>query len=209
MKIDFNSLSATQAYHLMTQTVVPRPIAWVLTENETASGAGAYNLAPFSYFNAVCSNPPTLMISIGLKPSGEEKDTLVNIRRNNKLVIHVASTALMPALNQSAASLPYGESELEHGDLKTVPMEGFDLPRLEEAPVAFACRLDHIHEIGAGPQSLVFARIESAWIDDTLVQIDEARGRTYVDAARLDPLARLGGANYAFLGEHKTLKRPD
>ncbi len=209
MKIDFNTLSATQAYHLMTQTVVPRPIAWVLTENQADSRCSAFNLAPFSYFNAVCSNPPTLMISIGLKPAGAEKDTLVNVRRSEKLVIHIATASQISDLNQTAASLPYGTSELEAGGLSTVPMDDFSLPRLKGAPIAFACKLDHIHEIGAAPQSLVFARIESAWIDDELVQIDEERGRTYVDAARLDPLARLGGANYAVLGKHKTLKRPE
>jgi len=208
MIIDFTALSPTQAYHLMTQTIVPRPIAWVLTENESGSDDNRYNLAPFSYFNAVASNPPTLMISIGLQTDGSTKDTLANIKRSGELVIHIASTQHIDALNQSAASLPYGESELSASSLTTTAMENTSLPRLSDAKIAFACTLDHLHLIGQAPQTLVFAQIKSAYIADDIVQINEQKGRTLVDANALDPLARLGGSNYAFLGEHISLKRP-
>jgi len=208
MIIDFTSLTPPQAYHLMTQTIVPRPIAWVLTENEPGNGKDRYNLAPFSYFNSVASNPPTLMLSIGLQPDGSTKDTLLNIQRSGELVIHIASTEHVEALNQSAASLPYGESELAASSLTTTPMEDSNLPRLTETKIAFACILDHVHLIGETPQSLVFAQIKSAYISDDIVQVDAAKNRTLVDVAALDPLARLGGSNYAFLGEHLTLKRP-
>ncbi len=208
MIVDFSALSAPQAYHLMTQTIVPRPIAWVLTENESGNAENRYNLAPFSYFNSVASSPPTLMLSIGLQPDGSSKDTLLNIQRTGKLVIHIASTEHVEALNQSAATLPYGESELCASSLTTTSMEGSALPRLSDAKIAFSCELDHIHLIGEAPQSLVFARIKSAYISDEIVQIDEETGRTLVDAAALDPLARLGGSNYAFLGEYLSIKRP-
>ena len=208
MHIDFSSLSATHAYHLMTQTVVPRPIAWVLTENETGTGNDRYNLAPFSYFNAVASDPPTLMISIGTKPGGEQKDTLRNILRNGRLVIHIAGTDRIDALNQSAASLPYGDSELALSALDTEPLEQFPLPRLSACKIAFACSLDHTHEIGEAPQTLVFARIHSACVEDDILNIDAETGRYSIDAEGLDPLARLGGNHYAQLGRHITLKRP-
>ncbi len=64
MNIDLSTLAPTQVYHLMTQTVIPRPIAWVLTD----SGEQNFNLAPFSYFTAVSSRPPLLMISVGKSP---------------------------------------------------------------------------------------------------------------------------------------------
>ncbi len=208
MIIDFTDLTPPQAYHLMTQTIVPRPIAWVLTENEPAKGQDRYNLAPFSYFSSVASNPPTLMISIGLQPDGSTKDTLVNIQRTGELVIHIASAEHVEALNQSAASLPYGESELSASSLTTTPMDGSTLPRLSETKIAFSCTLDHVHLIGKAPQSLVFAQVKSAYISDDIVHIDETKGRTLVDTADLNPLARLGGNNYAFLGEYLSRKRP-
>ena len=82
MVIDFDKLSSSQAYFTMTQAIIPRPIAWVLSDH----GNGKLNLAPFSYFNAVCSRPPMQSISIGHKKSGLKKDTWVNIEGRYKHV---------------------------------------------------------------------------------------------------------------------------
>lgn len=208
MQIDFKTLNPTQAYHLMTQSIVPRPIAWVLTENQPSEEASPYNLAPFSYFNAVASDPPILMFSIGMKPDGGKKDTLLNIERNEKLVIHIASTEHIKTLNQSAASLPYGESELTQSALTTTPFDGFELPRLSDAKIALACTLNHFHVIGNAAQTLVFINLETAYYSDDIVQQDESNARITIDAESLDPLARMGGTNYAFLGEFLSMKRP-
>lgn len=208
MQIDFKALNPTQAYHLMTQSIVPRPIAWVLTENTSSEKPSPYNLAPFSYFNAVASDPPILMFSIGMKPDGGKKDTLLNIERSEKLVIHIASAEHVQTLNQSAASLPYGESELTQSALSTTPFDGFDLPRLSNAKIALGCTLNHFHVIGKAAQTLVFVNLETAYYSDDIVQQDENKGRITVDAKSLYPLARMGGTNYAFLGEYLSLKRP-
>jgi len=209
MLVDFTKINPTQAYHLMTQSIVPRPIAWVLTNNEASEKTAGYNLAPFSYFNAVASDPPMLMFSIGIKPDGGKKDTLQNIERNQKLVIHIASTGHIEALNQTAASLPYGESELAPSALSTVPFEGFDLPRLENVKIALGCSLNHFHTIGNAMQTLVFVNLETAYYADDIVQQNPENNRITVDAAGLDPLARMGGTQYAFLGEYLSLKRPE
>ena len=113
MIVDFNSISPSNGYHLLTQTIIPRPIAWILSENED----GSLNLAPFSFFNAVCSDPPLLMVSIGKKPSGEIKDTRRNILSGRDFVIHIASLTQANVLSRSAATLVYGDSELEIDDL--------------------------------------------------------------------------------------------
>lgn len=207
MIIDFSSLAPRQAYHLITQSVVPRPIAWVLTGNEAIDEHDPYNLAPFSYFNAVASDPPILMLSISPRPDGSHKDTLINIQRSGKLVIHIASADNIEALNQSSASLPYGQSELRDA-LVTMPLDHFELPRLADARIAFACELEHLQEIGNAPQTLVFARINRAFYSDEIAHIDEQKGRIHIDAAGLDPLSRLGGSDYAILGKHITRKRP-
>jgi len=116
MIIDFSNYSASQRYHLMTQTIIPRPIAWALTASNLNSlplnNNNEINLAPFSYFTAVSSEPAILMISVGKKPNGDAKDTLVNVLKNKKMVIHIASEQQAELVTQTAATLPYGQSEL-------------------------------------------------------------------------------------------------
>ena len=82
MNLNFSDFSASQRYHLMTQTIIPRPIAWVLTDSSSNAEKDNFNLAPFSYFTAVSSEPPILMLSVGKKPNGDDKDTLINVREN-------------------------------------------------------------------------------------------------------------------------------
>jgi flavin reductase (DIM6/NTAB) family NADH-FMN oxidoreductase RutF len=162
MLIDLDKLSSSQAYFTMTQTVLPRPIAWVLTENRGET----YNLAPFSFFNAVCSDPPLIMISIGRKDNGQQKDTLLNLQERPDFVVHIASCNQLAELNQSSAPLPYEESEVIAGDLQTSTVEGYRLPRLTECKIAFMCSIHSIQEIGNNHQSLVLGLISKIFIAD-------------------------------------------
>jgi len=203
MILQLDQHSPTAIYFLMTQTVVPRPIAWVLSENET----GTYNLAPFSYFNAVCSDPPLLMISVGKKPDGSEKDTRVNIRERKHFTIHIADSTLLPALNQSSATLDANESELDGLDLTTTEFENHPVPRIEQCKIAYACELYEIHELGSLPQAVIYGEIKSIYIDDSITTTDE-KGRIKVHTDRLQPIARLGANEYMDAGEILTLKRP-
>lgn len=203
MNINLSDLPATQIYHLMTQTVIPRPIAWVLTD----SGNKNYNLAPFSYFSAVSSAPPLLMFSIGKKPTGEDKDTLVNVKNTEKMVIHISSADAYQTVTKTAATLPHGQSEVEEAKLELTEFDGFDLPRLADSPIAFACRLYEVKELGDVPQQLVFAQIEQIYINDDVIKLDE-KGRVKVLADKVDPLSRLGAAEYANLGSVFSQSRP-
>ncbi|WP_255611472.1 flavin reductase family protein [Marinobacterium arenosum] len=180
----------------MIQTIVPRPVAWVLSEH----GNGEYNLAPFSYFAPVCSDPPMVMISLGHKPDGSLKDTYRNILERQHFVIHLAHRELAEAVTRSARVLPEGESELALIGMETVPFEGSPLPRLAAARVALSCRLHEVKEVGNGPQYLVFGLVERIWLDDAVVGQD-AKGRTKVHADRIDPIGRLGGNEYVTFGE--------
>ncbi|MCF2856873.1 flavin reductase family protein [Pseudoalteromonas sp. SMS1] len=194
MILNFKDLSPNRIYHTLTQTVVPRPIAWVLSKNTQ----GTLNLAPFSYFTAISSDPAILMYAVGQKPSGEYKDSVVNVEENNELVIHIADSELAHDVTQSAATLPNDQSELDLLDLRLVEFSGFGLPRIEKAKVAFGCKLHQVVEMGELPMKLVFVEVTQAYIDDEIIQLDE-KGRSKVDALKLDPLARLGGAEYANL----------
>ncbi|MGF1755697.1 flavin reductase family protein [Vibrio makurazakiensis] len=202
MNLKFDTLAPTQIYHLMTQTVVPRPVAWTLTE----SSENNFNLAPFSYFTPVSSNPPLLMISVGKKPNGDIKDTTRNVLETGKLVIHIAGTDSAKAMTESAATLEHGESEIVANDIELTDFEGFDLPRLAECDIAFGCTLFEVKEIGETPQSLIFAQVEQVYISQSV--IDGTSERLKIDTDALDPISRLGGGEYAKLGDVFAVARP-
>jgi flavin reductase (DIM6/NTAB) family NADH-FMN oxidoreductase RutF len=203
MNFDLDALTPDQVYFRMTQTLIPRPIAWVLSENAD----GGLNLAPFSYFNAVCSDPPLVMISVGKKPDGSHKDTRVNIEQRGRFVIHIAHRDQVHAVSESSATLPAGESEVAMIGLQTVPLDGFDLPRLADCPIAYACERWEIREIGGTPQSLILGRVRRIFVDDAVAAVDE-RGRLRVNAAKVNPLARLGPDQYLVGGEVLRVPRP-
>lgn len=203
MNLNFSEFSANQRYHLMTQTIIPRPIAWALTD----SSNGSFNLAPFSYFTAVSSAPPILMISVGNKPNGDKKDTLVNITNNPKMVIHIASAQDAPVVTQTAETLPHGESELTKSALETVEFENFSLPRLAQCDIAYGCELYEIKEIGNLPQSLIFVEVKQIYINDDVIELD-GKQRIKVHADKVNPLARLGGGEYATVNKPFSITRP-
>lgn len=203
MFIDFKTLSAGQCYGTMVQTIVPRPIAWVLTDN----GDGSHNLAPYSFFTGICSDPPLLMISAGMKDAEEEKDTRLNIRDRKDFVVHIPSVKQLASVNSSAATLAHGESEIDFAGLELALIEGFSLPRLADCDIAMACSLYRLDEIGATPQAVIYGEIQSVTVNDDIV-VPQDNGRLQLDAKKLDPLSRLGGSYYGGLGDILTASRP-
>ncbi len=203
MNLNFDSFSANEIYHLMTQTIIPRPIAWVLTQ----SGQENYNLAPFSYFTAVSSAPPLMMFSVGKKPSGEIKDTVKNIIENKECVIHIASEKDADVVTKTAATLSYGESEVSANNIELVDFDAFHLPRLTACSIAYGCELFEIKEVGDVPQSLVFVKVNALYLGDNIVELDK-KSRLKIHADKVSPLARLGGGEYASIGKPFTISRP-
>lgn len=203
MDIDFSKYSDNEIYFLMTQCIIPRPVAWILTENT----GGNFNLAPFSYFTAVSSAPPLLLFSIGTKNDGQQKDTSVNFLREKRCVIHIAHEQQLHALNQSAANLPYGESELDANQLTLQAWPQAGMPKLQDAPLALACDLYRHDVIGDEGQNIFYAQIKHLFVADNC--ICRSGERLLIDSAAVAPVARLGAGEYATLGVRHTLKRPD
>ena len=203
MIIDLAKLKPAQVYFTLIQTLVPRPIAWVLSEIAT----NRFNLAPFSYFNAVCSDPPLIMLSIGKKPDGSFKDTRVNIEQRKEFVVHIAHRELLEDLNQSSATLDADVSELDLLGLETIPFEGSRLPRIKACRIAYACECYEIHELGSTPQSVIYGKVSQIYIDEAIASTSE-KGRLTVYADQLDPVSRLGADEYMGFGEIIRLKRP-
>lgn len=202
MLLDFTSLSARDAYGWMVGTILPRPIAWV----STISGAGVTNLAPFSFFQGISSNPPTLMfVPVNLR-DGTKKDTVRNIEQVPEFVVNLVSFALAEKMNATSALLPYGESEFEKFGVAATASERVRPPRVAAASVSFECTLDRIVLVGEGPlaANVVFGRILLAHIDDTVLGAD---GKP--DPVKLDLIGRLGGESYTRTAGIFSLKRPD
>lgn len=200
MQLDFSTLTPLEAYRWLTSTVTPRPIAWV----STRSAEGISNLAPFSFFQVISSEPPTLLINVGLK-DGLPKDTARNALETGELVVQLVGAEQAVAMNASAASLPRGISEFEHCGIACEPATRVGVSRVKAAPVAFECRVAQILPYPAQSPNcqLIFAEVLLAHIDDRV--LDE-QGR--IDAARLDLIGRLGGSSYSFTRERFQMSRP-
>jgi flavin reductase (DIM6/NTAB) family NADH-FMN oxidoreductase RutF len=202
MRFQFDQLSGNQRYHLITQTITPRPIAWIMTKNENES----FNLAPFSYFAPISSDPALLMVSIGNKTTDVAKDTKYNLLREKECVLHIPSGGLVNAVNESATTLSYGESELPRAGLSLTNFTK-TLPRIAEAKVAIHCKLFDIHTLGDSSFNALYLEIVDLYVDEGLVT--EEHSRIFIDNKKLNPLSRLGGDDYALLGETVTIKRPN
>ncbi len=202
MLIHSQNLKDNQAYFLLTQTVIPRPIGWVLSDN----GDKTYNFAPFSFFNAVCGNPPMVILSIGWKSEEEKKDTWVNIDVRSNFVVHVPSSNEAETVVGTAATLKFGESEVDALKLKLIHDEGMPLPRVVGPKAVFYCVRTQILELGHDPQGLIIGEVKHFWLDDSIVSTHN--DRLTIDYQKFDPLARLGGNAYSKLGNIWDVVRP-
>ncbi|HEY3755355.1 MAG TPA: flavin reductase family protein [Opitutaceae bacterium] len=202
MRVDFSAISPREAYGWMTATILPRPIAWV----STVSAAGRTNLAPFSFFQGVTANPPTLMISVVNDRHGNLKDTVRNIGEVPEFVVNVVPYDVREAMNATAASLPPEVSEFERCGVPAVPSERVRPPRVGSSPVSYECALHSIVKIGEGPiaGNVVFGRILVAHVQEAVLG-----DNGLPDPARLDLIGRLGGAGYARTTDRFNLVRPD
>ncbi len=181
--IDLAERDVAGKYHFLVSAIVPRPIAWVATRGRD----GSTNLAPFSYFQGVCSDPPTLSVSIARKKRcGEPKDTLRNIEETGEFVVHVVDGTLLEPMVASAEELPAGESEIDRLGLAASPGERVAAPVLADAPLAFECRA--VQRVPVGRCELVIGEILLVHAREDLL---DSRGN--VDPERLRPLGRLGG----------------
>lgn len=179
MQIDPAAHSGEDNYKLLTNIVVPRPIAWVTTQDQN----GVVNLAPFSFFNAVSGNPPYVIVSIGKNDNGDLKDTARNIVANREFVVNMVTEELFDAMNISAASFPPGQSELEAIGLHTADSVQVKTPRLAEAAASMECRLYNTQQLGSN--TLVIGEVVMFHIANQLID-----KRLHIND--FSPIGRLG-----------------
>ncbi len=145
MHIDPKTNLAIDNYKLLTNLVVPRPIAWVTSQNPQ----GVVNLAPFSFFNAVGSDPLYLFISVGRNDDGGMKDTANNISASGEFVVNMVTEEVLAAMNISAAGFPPDESELTAAGLDVAASTRVKVPRVAQSQVSMECKLHSQQALGA------------------------------------------------------------
>ena len=202
MEYNPDVLNHDQLYRLLVGSVVPRPIAWVSTLN----GEGQRNLAPFSFFNVACPQPPTLVFApLVCSTDGAEKDTLRNIRATGEFVINVVTEANVEAANFSSGEYPAHVDEFALVNVTAVPSVMVAPPRVFESPVNFECRLKQIVELGDEPggASLVIGSIVYIHVADEVLAADYK-----IDADKLQAVGRLAGFDYSRTRDRFVIVRP-
>ena len=175
---EYNKLTSAQIYKLMSQTVIPRPIAWIVTQDEDI-----LNVAPFSYFIPLSSKPATLIVSIGHKEDKTPKDTLANIRKNRLCTICFVNEENLEDMKKTALSLPKDESEVKKYNLKTKEiLEDFP-PIISSTKTAFFCELNQELDLGGDTIPLLL-HVKAQYIDDEIIDSQ--------DNISLDNIARVG-----------------
>jgi len=194
MQIDPQSLAVRDRYKLLVGAIVPRPIAFVSTQ----SPDGSLNLAPFSFFNGIGSDPMSLLFCPSNKPDGAEKDTLRNVSPApagmGEFVVNVVSEAYVREAVSTSEPLNFGESEFELSGLTPAPSAVVAPPRVAESPVSFECRTREVVRLNPGVPgggNVVIGEVVSIHARDGIV--DE---RHRVDPARLKAVGRMAGTTY-------------
>lgn len=195
MILDPVTVSPGDFYRFMISVVVPRPIAFV----STVSGDGRFNVAPFSYFNAITNQPPLLGISINRR-KGVPKDTLRNIEATGEFVVNTVDESLGQRMVQTSGEWPEDVDEFALTGLTPVPSDLIKPPRVGESPVSLECRLHRLIELGN--THFVVGEIVRAHVKEAVL----TDGR--VDIAKLRPLARLGGDGYSVVRDVVHMARP-
>lgn len=199
MELDPATIAPQNVYKLLIGCVVPRPIAWV----STVGADGVHNLAPFSFFNAVCNEPPIVMFSSGPR-DGHTKDTVRNLEHTGDFVVNVVDDALAEAMNLSSGEYPSEVDEFALAGLTAVAGVKVRSPRVGEAPIAMECRVSQILHIGHGPHSVVLGQIVHFHVRDDVYEARTGR----IDLRRLRPVGRLAGDLYTRVHDLFEMKRP-
>ncbi len=195
MELDPASIGIAERYKLLIGGIVPRPIALV----STRSTQGRLNLAPFSFFAGVGSDPMSLLFCPVNTPQGGEKDSLRNAKPRSEdgtgeFVVNVATEAYAARVAACAEPLAFGESEFDAAGLTPAPSRVVAPPRVAESPIAFECRTLDVIRLNpgvAGGGNIVVGEVLHVYVRDDLIS-----DRLHIDPDRLAAIARMGGPSY-------------
>ena len=200
MTVDPADVGASAFYKLLSSAVIPRPIGWI----STRSAAGVDNLAPYSFFNAVGSNPPALLFSGSRGDDGGHKDSVTNALETGEFVWNLVSRELAEAMNNTSGSFASGTSEFDAVGVGRADSERVSPPGVAASLARMECRVIHHFDIGTGPRSATVVVGEVVLLHAADAAVTDGR----FDAAALDAVGRLGGSEYATTHDRFSLERP-
>lgn len=187
MLFDFETLPTRERYKLIVSTVVPRPVAWVVSQD----AAGVLNAAPFSFFNAFTDDPVVVAIGCGPTPKGNTKDTLSNIKATGEFVVNLVSFDAAEQMNITAIEFPPEVNEIAEAGLTPVPSTKVKPPRIAESPVALECVTFQL--IPVGHHTIVLGKVIAMHVHDEAV-MDPAKN--YIDTPKLGLVGRMHGRGW-------------
>ncbi len=187
-------------YKLLVGSIVPRPIAFVSSVNTQ----GNRNLAPFSFFNGVCSNPPIICFSTVIRSDGKHKDTYRNIESTKEFVVNIVSEDFAMQMNISSADVPPEVDEFILSGLTPVPSDLVRAPRVQQSRISMECRLNRIISFGdhPGAGATIFGEVLRFHIADELFE------NFRIDPDKLRAIGRMGGPTYTRTKDRFDLMRP-
>lgn len=191
LEIDVADWEARDRYFLLTALVIPRPIGWI----STVSAAGTRNLAPYSFFNLMGSNPA--YVAIG---STGVKDSLANLREVPQFVANIVTMDLLEKMNFTSGNFPREEDEFGWAGLTPTASARVRPARVGEARAHLECEVAQV--VTDGETNIILGRVVHIHVDPSVWK----DGR--VDPRLLDPVCRLSGLGYASLGELYRIERP-
>ncbi|MCE9518671.1 MAG: flavin reductase family protein [Verrucomicrobia bacterium] len=200
MELDLEGEHASRAYTLLASLVTPRPIAWVTTLGPD----GVVNVAPFSFFNVLGADPPIVGFCPGDRDDGTPKDTARNIRLSHEFVVNLVDESVAEAMNHTAASLPYGESEIKHAGLSTLSSSVVKPPRIAESPASLECAEWGTLQIGGN--RLIIGLVKRVHVRDELIDPATLRIRSEL----LHTVGRMAAPHWYCRTDDKfEMKRPE
>lgn len=204
IEIDPNKNDLQSNYKLLIGSIVPRPIGFI----STISQNGVYNLAPFSFFNGACSNPPTVLFCPVLKSSdGKEKDTVKNIKSTKEFVVNIVSEEFAKNMNQTSFEYPYETDEFQKAELTPEKSKLIKPPLVKESKINMECKLTQIVEVGnkgeKGSGCIVIGEVVYFHIKEDVYK----DGKIILN--KLNPIGRLGGADYCRVLDTFSIPRPE
>lgn len=185
-RFDFADLSARDRYKLLIGAVVPRPIAWVTSIDES----GRVNAAPFSFFNVLSADPAILAVGVENHEDRRFKDTGHNIRATGEFTVNIVDQANLDAMNVTAFPFPPAIDELAEAGLTAMPGHLVRCPYIAEAPVALECRRYITLEISSS-REIVLGQVVAMHVRSAIIN-----ERLHIDPAGLDAMGRMGGHGY-------------
>lgn len=202
MEISPENYPWNSIYKIMIGSILPRPIGWI----STIDPSGKPNLAPFSFFNAVCGNPPHVLFCPMIRGTDlSQKDTLSNVRATGEFVVNIVTEELAEAMNITSAEFPAGMDEFAAAGLEKMPSVRVRPPRVAASPIHYECQVVQIVDLGSQPGggSVVIGRVVHLHVAERVLI-----GGDKIDLNALSPIGRLAGSAYCRVSDIFEMPRP-